>query len=188
MKNRRNIDTFINLGEFLGKQIEEEYTLDLEYEDTAEKALKTKNDNLEKLKIVLKISAKDEQINKSFFEMVQVISNRLPKDYMAMRMILSYGTVISKVDNVISLGEEELWTLSAIMKILSFDEYGYFGSILSDKQVLQAIINKAKNMDDVTEIGGQIIDLIDEQGIENKAEIIKNVLSLISSYTPEYTK
>ena len=143
--------------------------------------------NLSKLEYLLLLKEKDEETRRKFVEQKMYISCLNTTEKGKIQLILTTASLLNKVNTTKNLTREELNLLAMAMVSIPTFDYELYCGLLSNPQVLQAILSHTDVVVEQLDICNDIFDYIEEfysnQMTEEKKQIaIKDSINIINKY------
>lgn len=187
--NNTNLE---NLHNQLLKALEKERVKQLT--NSSESLNKIEFSLVPKLKFIEKIKALEPSLQRKFLGILINIVESNREDFDKLELVATYGALLSEVNNNLELlTDSETMTLLFAMRNIPIDDYNMYGYILSSKEVMEGINNKASNEDEQIDLINEILDLLDEIAYadmdpEDLSVAINSCKIIISKYTPKEAK
>lgn len=144
-----------------------------------------------KLEYISKIQTLDPVLQRKFYETFVTINSSNSNDSQKLSLILTYGTVINKIDNHLELlTDSESVLLALAMSDVPLNDYNIYGDILSSKSILHIVENITTEPDEQLDIFDEMLDMLDEiayddMDIEDYDNSVKGCINIASMYIPK---
>lgn len=102
-------------------------------------------------------------------------------------MILSYGVLVDYFKKLLTRSEEAIFMLSACSSDLDLEDYTFYIGVLSDKRIVELLVEKTDNLGEQVNLAYDIMDSQDNFPYdfitsENYEELVNNGINILNKY------
>ena len=133
------------------------------------------------------------KLQKRFFEMMTYINESSIEDDIKLRMLLTYGSIISKKDADFStIDNEKSFLMTAAVLPIPLKNYDIYSEVLFNSIILDMIFDKTTNINDQLDICEILLDCCEntastEMCDKSREKLLKDCSNLINGYTLKKT-